>query len=48
LPFASKVADKIVREETDILEKTIPRMFDVMQRVANCSCNYTKRGRFGR
>ena len=48
LLFASKVADKIVCEETDILEKTIPRMFEVMQRVAKFSCNYVKRGRFGR
>ena len=48
LIFADKVADEIVYEETDILEKTIPRMFKVMQKVANCSCDYVKRGRFGR
>ena len=46
--FADKVADEIVYEETDILEKTIPRMFKVMQTVAKCSCDYVKRGRFGR
>jgi len=34
LPFADKVADEIVFEETEILEKTIPRMFEVMQTVA--------------
>ena len=48
LIFADKVADEMVYEETDILEKTIPRMFKVMQKVANCSCDYVKRGRFGR
>ena len=48
LIFADKVADEIVYEETDILEKTIPRMFKVMEKVANCSCDYVKRGRFGR
>jgi len=46
--FANQVADEIVYEETKILEKTIPRMFKVMQRVANFSCDYVRRGRFGR
>lgn len=46
--FADKVADEIVSEETEILEKTIPRMFEVMQIVAKISCDYVKRGRFGR
>ena len=46
LYFADKVADEIVCEETDILEKTIPRMFEVMQTVATFVCNYVKRGRF--
>jgi len=45
--FANKVADEIAYEETDILEKTIPRMFKVMQRVAKFSCDYVRRGRFG-
>jgi len=45
--FADKVADEIVYEETEILEKTIPRMFKVMEKVAKCSCDYVKRGRFG-
>ena len=31
LPLADKVADEILCEETDVLEKTIPRMFEVMQ-----------------
>ena len=48
LIFADKVADEIAYEETEILEKTIPRMFKVMQKVAECSCDYVKRGRFGR
>ena len=48
LIFADKVADEIVYDETEILERTIPRMFKVMQNVAKCSCDYVKRGRFGR
>jgi hypothetical protein len=47
VPLADKVAEEIVCEETDILEKTIPRMFGVMQQVAEFSCDYVKRGRFG-
>jgi hypothetical protein len=47
LVFADKVAEDIVGEETEILEKTIPEMFQVMQKVANFSCDYVKRGRFG-
>ena len=46
--FADKVAHEIVSEETEMLEKTIPRMFKVMENVARCSCDYVKRGRFGR
>ena len=46
--YADKVAAEIVGEETEILEKTIPRMFEVMQKVARFSCDYVKRGRFGR
>ena len=48
LSFADKVADEIVGEETDILEKTIPRMFKVMETVSKYSCGYVKRGRFGK
>ncbi len=48
LDFANKVADEIVGEETDILEKAIPRMFKVMETVSNFSCGYVKRGRFGK
>jgi hypothetical protein len=48
LPLADKVADEIVCKETDILEEIIPRMFKVMQKVAEYSCGYVKRGRFGR
>ena len=47
LVFADKVADEIVCEETDILEKTIPRMLRVMETVSKYSCGYVKRGRFG-
>ena len=45
--FANKVADEIIYEETEIFEKTIPRMFEVMQMVAKFSCDYVRRGRFG-
>jgi len=47
LPLADKVIDEIICEETEILEKVIPRMFEVMQRVAKISCDYVKRGRAG-
>ena len=42
LPLANKIADEIICEETDILEKTIPRMFEVMHRVAKFSCDYVR------
>jgi hypothetical protein len=45
LPFANKVADEIIGE-TDLLEKIIPRMFEVMHKVARFSCNYVKRGKW--
>ena len=47
LTFADKVADEIVGEETDVLERTIPRMFKVMETVSKYWCGYVKRGRFG-
>ena len=43
-----KVADEIIYEETEILEKTILQMFKVMQKVAKCSCDYVKCGHFSR
>ena len=48
LPLADKVADEIVSEETEILEKIIPRMFEVMQKIAKFLCEFVKRGRFSR
>ena len=42
LPLGKKVADDVVCEETEILEKVIQRMFEVMQKVAEFSCNYVK------
>jgi len=42
LPLGQKVADDIVCEETEILEKVIQRMFEVMHKVADFSCNYVK------
>ena len=44
LPFADRVAEEIVCEETDLLEKIIPRMFEVMHKVAELSCDYVKHG----
>jgi hypothetical protein len=46
LPLAKKVANEIVSEETEILKELIPRMFEVMHRVAKFSCLYVKRGRW--
>ncbi len=48
LPLADKVAEDIVYEETEVLQKIMPRMFEVMQAVAKFSCDYVKRGLFGR
>jgi len=47
LPLAEKVADKIICDETDILE-IIPQMFKVIRNVAVFSCDYVRRGRPGR
>ena len=44
LPLVEKVADKIVSEETEILKELVPRMFEVMYRVAELSCDYVKHG----
>ena len=45
LPLGKKVADDVVCEETEILEKVIRRMFEVMRKVAEFSCNYVKGSR---
>jgi len=45
LPLGKKVADDVVCEETEILEKVIQRMFEVMRRVAEFSCSYVKGNR---
>ena len=42
LPLGEKVADDVVCEETEILEKVIQRMFDVMRKVAEFSYSYVK------
>jgi len=47
-PLADKVADEIVSEETEILDKIIPQMFGVMQEIAKFLCGYVRRGRFSR
>ena len=36
------VADKIVCEEADLLEEVIPRMYEVMHKVAKVLCDYVK------
>jgi len=48
LPLADNVADDIVCEETEILDKIIPRMYETMQTAVKFACEYVKRGRFGR
>ncbi len=48
LPLANTVADEIVCEETDILEKIMPQMFEVMQKIAKILCDYVKRGHLSR
>jgi hypothetical protein len=45
LMFADKVADEIICEEPELLEKVIPRMYEVMHKVAEFSCDYIKRGK---
>ena len=47
-PLADKVADEIVSEETEVFNKIMPRMFDVMQRIAEFLCDYVKLGYFSR
>ena len=47
LPLVDKVEDEIICEETEILKKVAPRMFEVMQKAMKVSCDYIKRGRFG-
>ena len=48
LPLVDKVADDIACEGTGILEEIVSRMFEVMQTTVKFSCDYVKRGRFGR
>ena len=45
LPLVEQVANEIVSEETKILKDLIPRIFQVMHRVATLSCEYVRRGR---
>ena len=45
--LAEKVADEIVCEETEILKKIVPRMFEVMQATVKTLCDYVKHGRLG-
>ena len=42
LPLGKKVADDIICEEMEILEKFIQEMFEVIWMVAEFSCNYVK------
>ena len=43
-PLADSVAHEIICEETELLDEIIPRMYKVMQRVAEYSCDYVRRG----
>jgi len=46
LRFADKIVpDKIVCDETDLLEEIIPRMYEVMHKVARVSYDYITHGR---
>ena len=45
LLFEDELADEIICEETDLLEKIIPRMFEVVHRVAKYVCAYVIDGR---
>jgi hypothetical protein len=42
------LAETVVYEYTEVLEKVILEMFEVIQRIAKCTCDYVKRGRFGK
>ena len=42
LPLADKGADEISSKETKIIEKTTPRMYEAMYRVARFLCDYVK------
>jgi hypothetical protein len=46
LTFADTVMEEIACEETDLLEEIIPRMFEVIRKAAEVSCDYVKRGRW--
>ena len=48
LPLVDKVTDEIMCRDTEILKKVIPRMTEVMHTTVKVSCDYIKRGRFGR
>ena len=39
------MADKLVCEEADLLEEVIPRMYEVVHKVAKLSCDNVKYGR---
>ena len=42
LRLGEKVANDVVCEETEILEKAIQRMYEVMRKIAESSRNYVK------
>ena len=46
--LADEVVDELVREETEILEKTTQRTLEVMERVAKFSCDYVQSRRGGK
>ncbi len=48
LPLVDKDPEEIVVEETEILDTIVPRMFEVIQKIAKFLCDYVKRGYFSR
>jgi hypothetical protein len=46
LTFGDTVMEEIVCEETDLLEEIIPRLFEVIRKTAEVSCDYVNPGRW--
>jgi len=46
MPMVVLVENEIVSEQTEILKKFIPQMYEVMYTVAKSSCEYIRRGKW--
>jgi hypothetical protein len=46
--LSGKTVDEIATEETEILDKIMPQIFEVMQKIAIFLSDYVKRGSFSR